>query len=82
MKTAISLSDSLYEKAEETALYLGIPRSKLFAMALEEFIIRNNGNMITEKINEVYDKIDTKEFEPYLNVGLESTRNLTKNDTW
>jgi len=82
MKTAISLSDSLYEKAEETALYLGIPRSKLFAIALEEFIIRNNGKMITEKINEVYDKIDTKEFEPYSNVGLESVRNLTKNDTW
>jgi len=82
MKTAISLSDSLYEKAEETALYLGIPRSKLFAMALEEFIIRNNGKMITEKINEVYDKIDTSEFKPFLDVGLESTRNLTKNDSW
>ena len=82
MKTAISLSNSLYEKAEETALYLGIPRSKLFAMALEEYILKHNGKMITEKINEVYDKIDTEEFEPYLSIGLESTRNLTKNDTW
>jgi len=82
MKTAISLSDSLYEKAEKTAHYLGIPRSKLFAMALEEFIVRINEKMITEKINEVYDRIDTKEFEPYLNIGIESTRNLTKNDTW
>ncbi|GHV40640.1 hypothetical protein AGMMS49546_14920 [Spirochaetia bacterium] len=51
-------------------------------MALEEFISKNNGKMITEKINKVYDKIDQKEFEPYLNVGLESIRNLTKNDTW
>ena len=82
MKTAISLSDALYEKAEETASYMGIPRSKLFAMALEEFIARHNGKMITEKINEVYEKIDTKEFEPYQNVGLEAVRNLTKNDTW
>jgi mRNA interferase MazF len=38
MKTAISLSDTLYEKAEQTASYMGIPRSKLFALALEEFI--------------------------------------------
>jgi len=82
MKTAISLSDTLYEKAEETASYLGIPRSKLFAMALEEFVIKYNGERITEKINEVYKKIDTKEFEPFLNIGLESTRNSTKNDTW
>ena len=82
MKTAISLSDSLYERAEETALYMGIPRSKLFAIALEEFLSRYNGEMITEKINKVYEKIDTKEFEPNQNVWLESVRNLTKNDTW
>ena len=82
MKTAISLSDSLYEKAEETASYMGIPRSKLFALALEEYISRYNGTMITEKINKVYEKIDTKEFEPYQNAALESLINLTKNDTW
>jgi metal-responsive CopG/Arc/MetJ family transcriptional regulator len=82
MKTAISLSNMLYEKAEETASYMGIPRSKLFAIALEEFIARHNGNMITEKINEVYEKIDKSEFEPHLNIILESQRNATKNDTW
>ena len=82
MKTAISLSDSLYEKAEETASYMGIPRSKLYALALEEYISQFNGKMIAEKINKVYEKIDTKEFEPHLNAGLESIRKLTKNDTW
>ena len=35
-----------------------------------------------EKINEVYEKIDPKEFEPYLNAGLEPVRKLTKNDSW
>jgi metal-responsive CopG/Arc/MetJ family transcriptional regulator len=82
MKTAISLSNTLYEKAEETAVYMGVKRSQLYAMALEEFISKYNGKMITEKINEVYEKIDTKEFEPYLNVGLEPIRKLTKNDSW
>ncbi|MDR0878776.1 MAG: ChpI protein [Treponema sp.] len=82
MKTAILLSDTLYEKAEETASYMGIKRNQLVVIALEEFISRHNGNMITEKINEVYGKIDQKEFEPYLNASLESLRNLTKNDTW
>ncbi|GHV94694.1 transcriptional regulator [Spirochaetia bacterium] len=82
MKTAVSLPDSLYERAEETASYMGIKRSQLFSLALEEFIIRHNGKMITEKINEVYTKIDQTEFEPYLDMVLESTRNVTKNDTW
>ncbi|GHU66065.1 hypothetical protein FACS189447_06200 [Spirochaetia bacterium] len=82
MKTAISLSDVLFEKAEETASYMGIKRSRLFALALEEFIIRHNGNMITEKINEVYEKIDQAESEPHLNVILDSQRDALKNDTW
>ncbi|GHV73800.1 hypothetical protein AGMMS49940_11020 [Spirochaetia bacterium] len=61
---------------------MGIKRSRLFAIALEEFIIRHNGNMIIEKINEVYEKIDQTEFEPNLNVILNSQRNATKNDMW
>jgi metal-responsive CopG/Arc/MetJ family transcriptional regulator len=82
MKTAISLPDRVYFAAEETAEYIGIKRSQLYAMALEEFISKYSGKMITEKINEVYEKIDQKEFEPYLNAGLEPVRKLTKNDSW
>ncbi|MDR0301080.1 MAG: ChpI protein [Treponema sp.] len=82
MKTAISLSDTLYKKAEKTAKYLGIPRSRLFVIALEDYIVRHNGEMITKKLNEVYGKINQDEFTRDLDVGLESLRNLTKNDTW
>jgi metal-responsive CopG/Arc/MetJ family transcriptional regulator len=82
MKTAISLSDTLLKKAEKTARYMGIPRSRLFVIALEDYISQHNGEMITNKLNEVYEKIDQNEFTKDLNVGLESLRNLTKNDTW
>jgi len=82
MKTAISISDSLFEKAEKTARYMGIPRSRLYVIALEEYIARHNGEMITQKLNEVYSKIDQSEFDRDLEIGLESLRNLTKNDTW
>ena len=82
MKTAVSLPNILYEKAEKTALYMGIPRSKLFSMALTEFIERHNGQIITEKINEAYEKINQNEFTQCLDVGLESLRDLTRNDSW
>jgi hypothetical protein len=81
MKT-IPLSDVLYEKAEETASYLGVSQNILLSMALEEFIEKHKGQMITEKINEVYEKIDQTEFDHYLNVGLETVRKITKNDSW
>ena len=82
MKTAISLSNTLYEKAEKTAQYMGISRSKLFVNALEEYIIRHNGEMITQKLNEVYEKLNPNEFARDLDIGIESLRELTKNDTW
>jgi metal-responsive CopG/Arc/MetJ family transcriptional regulator len=51
MKTAISLPDQLYQEAEKTAKSLGIPRSRLFAKALEDFIALHNRENITERLN-------------------------------
>ena len=82
MKTAISLSDTLFEKAEQTAHYMGIPRSRLYVIALEDYIARHNGEMVTKKLNEVYGNIHKNAFDKDLAVGLESLRNLTKDDTW
>jgi len=82
VKTAISLSDDLFKKAKKTAHYMGIPRSRLFVIALEDYIVRHNGEMVTKKLNEVYEKINKDEFAENINVGLESLRNLTKNDAW
>jgi len=61
---------------------MGISRSKLFVNALEEYIVRHNGEMITQKLNEVYEKINPDEFTQDLDIGIESLRELTKNDTW
>ncbi|MDR2941417.1 MAG: ChpI protein [Treponema sp.] len=82
MKTAISLSDALFEKAEETSRYMGIPRSRLFVIALEDYISKHNGEMITKKLNKVYEKIDQGETARDLSAGFESLRELTKNDSW
>lgn len=53
MKAAISLPDNLFSQAEKTAKKLGIPRSQLFARAVEEFIANHNSADVTERINEV-----------------------------
>jgi hypothetical protein len=82
MKTAISLPDTLFEVAEQTAHYMGISRSRLFVNAMEDYITRHNRETITKKLNEVYNDDYYKEFEPLSNAALESIRELTKNDTW
>jgi metal-responsive CopG/Arc/MetJ family transcriptional regulator len=82
MKTAISLPDKVYYEAEETAHDMGIPRSALYVNALVEYLQKYNRKNITQKLNEVYADEYYKEFEPMADAGLESLRELTKNDQW
>lgn len=80
MKTAISLPDNLYKKADATAAELGIPRSQLVAKALEEFIQRREN--ITEKLDQVYGGIPDGRTPEILEADLVSLRKLTKDDSW
>lgn len=82
MKTAVSLPDRLYEEAEKTAESLGIPRSQLFARALEEFIERHKRENVTERLNRVYSETAPDQLDDISNAGLQSLRELTRNDSW
>ncbi|MDR0463559.1 MAG: ChpI protein [Treponema sp.] len=82
MKTAISLPDTVYFAAEQTAQYMGISRSALYVNAISEYLKTNNRKYITQKLNDVYNDDYYNEFEPVSNAALESIRELTKNDTW
>jgi hypothetical protein len=55
VKTAVSLRKLLFEQAETLAREMNIPRSRLFALALEEFISRHESRQLLERINAAYD---------------------------
>jgi metal-responsive CopG/Arc/MetJ family transcriptional regulator len=82
MKTAISLPDTLYEDAERTAKSMGIPRSQLFARALEEFINHHKKESITEIYDQIYSKISSTDVSRIESLNISNLRELTKNDTW
>jgi metal-responsive CopG/Arc/MetJ family transcriptional regulator len=54
IKTAISVQKSLFEKADSLARQMKVPRSRLFVMALEEYIQRQQSQELLEKINAAY----------------------------
>jgi metal-responsive CopG/Arc/MetJ family transcriptional regulator len=54
VKTAVSLPDDLFRKADSLARRLKVSRSKLYAMAILEFLDRRRTNSVTERLNEVY----------------------------
>ena len=55
-KTAISVPDELFEKAEATARRLKISRSRLYATAISEFLDRQQAKAVMKRLNEVYSR--------------------------
>ncbi len=80
MKTAISIPDNLFNDAEITAKQLGLARSQLYTMAVKEFIEHHNKDKITEKLNVLYSKGNN--IEELTDIGIDSLREATKNDSW
>jgi predicted transcriptional regulator len=60
MKTAISLPDAIFVKAEKLAKRLKKSRSELYRQALSEFLARHDPDAVTEAMDRVADSIDTK----------------------
>ncbi len=55
MKTAVSLPDDLFRRAEEAATRLGLARSRLYALAIAEYLEHHRHDGLTEALNAVYD---------------------------
>jgi metal-responsive CopG/Arc/MetJ family transcriptional regulator len=58
MKTAISIDEGLYRKAEKLSSKLNVSRSQLFAQALEYLLEKSETLEIIQKLNEVYGASD------------------------
>jgi metal-responsive CopG/Arc/MetJ family transcriptional regulator len=57
MKTAVSIPDDVFEKAERLARRMKKSRSELFSRALAEYVARHAPDQVTETMNQVCDEI-------------------------
>lgn len=65
MKTAISIPDDVFKRAEELAERLDVSRSQLYSQAIAEYTERHDGQRVRERLDEVYR--DTKsDLDPVL----------------
>jgi metal-responsive CopG/Arc/MetJ family transcriptional regulator len=55
VKTAISLDKELYEEAEALADEQKVSRSRLYALALEEYLRRHESRLMLRELNAVYE---------------------------
>jgi len=56
MKTAISIPDPIFSRAERFARCRKISRSALFVAAVSEYLEQHGEENVTERLNEVYAK--------------------------
>ena len=51
IKTAISIQKSLFEKAEDLAKKMKVPRSRVYALALQDYLHRRENKNLLAQIN-------------------------------
>jgi len=77
VKTAISIQKNLFQKAEEIAKELKISRSRLFVLAVEDFIRRYQNKLLLEEINQVYSEgPDEKEQDELRRMQRKSVKSI------
>lgn len=59
MKTAISVSDDVFQLSEKLAKKLKVSRSKIFAMGVKKLAEEYDDEEIIASINKVCEKVDT-----------------------
>lgn len=57
IKTGVSIDKDLFDKAEKIAKELGISRSRLFSMGLQEMILQQENRRLFERLNSALEKI-------------------------
>lgn len=53
-KTSVSIPDSIFQAAERHRARTQMSRSRLYARAIEEYLVHYGEQAITEQLNEVY----------------------------
>lgn len=78
MKVAISVPDPVFQAAERFAKERGIPRSQLFAEALEAYLAQNGPDVITAQLDKVYDSEKSTLDEP----SVRAQSAVLKDEAW
>jgi len=60
MKAAVSIPDNVFQAGERLARRLRTSRSRLYAMALADFVVQHDEDKTTEAMNRVLEEVGTE----------------------
>lgn len=82
VKTGISLSNDLLNRAETVANEMKISPERLFAIAVEEFLQRQQTRKLVDSINEAYQDGPDEEESEWLRLSQQSYRKVLEKEEW
>ncbi len=80
IKTAISIQKTLLEQVEQLARTLKIPRNRVFARAVEEFVQRQDNHKLLAQMNAAYQDAPDASEQPSQQTMRASHRRLVEGE--
>jgi predicted transcriptional regulator len=78
VKTAISVNRDIFRQSERLARRLRVTRSRLYSMAMQEFLRRHENDELLARFNEVYADGPDPEEKRWLDSALLQAARLAK----
>jgi predicted transcriptional regulator len=78
MKTAVSIPDQLFQRAEELARRLGKSRSQVYREALSEWVCRRDPGAVTAALDELVEELG----DSVDNWSAEAARRALEHTEW
>ena len=82
VKTAISIEESLFREVEFLAENMKVSRSKLFAIALSEYITKQKNQQLLAEINAAYGDAPDKQEKNDLEAMRDIQHQVLRDEPW
>ena len=82
VKTAISMQQNLFNEVNELASELKVSRSKLFVLAIEDYIKKNESKKMLSQINSAFSDFPDKEEEINTSMMKRKQKSILEKDSW
>lgn len=82
VKTAISLEESLFHQVNKLAQDMHLSRSKLFTLAVKDFIKKQEGKKLLAQLNAAYDDSPDEEEYTVSKAMQRKQRKIAEHESW
>ncbi|GBE00408.1 antitoxin MazE6 [bacterium BMS3Abin07] len=82
VKTAISLEENLFKQVNKLANDLHVSRSKLFSLAIQDYLKKQEGKKILAQLNVAYSDSLNKEEEVLARAMQKKQRKIVGQEAW